>query len=62
MMEIIPGKYSYTYILRDGDKQARYEITYKDYFILGSMCDVDQYIKTLLRREINKLKKYECRN
>ena len=62
MIKIIADKYAYTYILKEGDRQVRYEITYKDYFRYGSMCNIDKYIKDLLKGEINKLNKYECRN
>jgi hypothetical protein len=62
MIKIIAGKYTYTYVLKEEDKQVRYEITYKDYFRYGSMCNIDKYIKDLLECEMNKLKKYECRN
>ncbi len=62
MIKIIAGKYAYTYILKEGDKQVRYGITYKDYFKYGSICNIDKYIKDLLEREMQKLKKYECRN
>ena len=59
MVEIVSGKYGYTYILRKEDKQVRYEITYKDYFRLGSICDVDGYIKDLLKHEMKKLMNYD---
>lgn len=59
MIEIVSGKYSYTYILRKEDKQVRYTITHKDYFKLGSMCDVDLYIKDLLEKEMKKLMNYD---
>ena len=57
MIKIIAGKYAYTYILKEGDSQVRYEITYKDYFRYGSMCNIDKYIKDLLEREMQKFKK-----
>ena len=59
MVEIVQGKYGYTYILRKEDKQVRHEITYRDYFRLGSMCDVDKYIKDLLKHEMKKLMNYD---
>jgi hypothetical protein len=59
MIEIVSGKYSYTYILRKEDKQVRYSITHKRYFELGSMCDIDLYIKDLLEREMKKLMNYD---
>ena len=59
MVEIVSGKYGYTYILRKEDKQVRYEITYKNYFKLGSMYDVDEYIKDLLKHEMKKLMNYD---
>ena len=59
MVEIVQGKYGYTYILRNKDKQVRHEITYTDYFRLGSMCNVDEYIKDLLKHEMKKLMDYD---
>lgn len=59
MIEIVSGEYSYTYILRKEDKQVRYSITYKDYYTLGNMCDIDSYIKNLLKREMKKLMNYD---
>lgn len=59
MIEIISGNKGYTYVLRKGDKQVRYEITYKTYFDYGRICDIDEHIKDLLKREMKKLMDYD---
>ena len=59
MVEIVSGKYGYTYILRKEDKQVRYEITYKAYFDYGRIYNIDEYIKDYLKREMKKLMDYD---
>ena len=59
MIEIISGNTGYTYILRKGDRQVRYGITYKAYFDYGRMCNIDEYIKDYLKREMKKLMNYD---
>ena len=59
IMEIVPSRYAYTYVLRNEDKQVRYTISYKEYFKYGSLCDIDMYIRDLLEREMKKLMNYE---
>ena len=56
-MEKIAGKSSYTYILREGDRQVRHTIGYPMYFALSRYYNVDEYIEDLLNREMDKLKK-----
>lgn len=56
-MEKTGGKSAYTYILKEGDKQIRYTISYCQYFALSRYYDVDEYIEDLLEREMDKLKK-----
>ena len=53
-MEKTGGKSAYTYILREGDKQIRYTISYCQYFALSRYYDVDEYIEDLLEREMDK--------
>jgi hypothetical protein len=48
--------------LKKGDLKVTYSISFKSYFELSKIYDVDGRIKELLEHEMEKLKKYECRN
>ena len=62
MIKVILGVSEYIYALRNEDKIVTYAISFKTYFDLSKYYDVDKYIKDLLEHEMEKLKKYECRD
>ena len=56
MIEKIAGQSAYTYILKERDKQVRYTMSYREYFVHGRFYNVDKYIEDLLRQEMDKLR------
>ena len=62
MLEIVLGISEFIYVLKKGDLKVTYSIPFKSYFELSKIYDVDDRIKELLEHEMEKLKKYECRN
>jgi hypothetical protein len=59
MLEIVLGNSELIYVLKKGDLKVTYSISFKSYFELSKIYDVDGRIKELLENEMNK---YECRN
>ena len=59
MVEIVLGNSELIYVLKKGDLKVTYSISFKSYFELNKIYDIDGRIKELLENEMNK---YECRN
>lgn len=57
MLKIVLGNSEFIYILKKGDLEVTYSISFKAYFELSKMYDVDGRIKELLKNKMN-----ECGN